>query len=74
MKISNANFTYELPHQHLTDTALPPISIHSKGKVSINAYSLHSEKCFLFLSLPDTTEWTVLLLCIWNIPGSVLGL
>lgn len=32
MKISNANFTYELPHQHVTDTALPPISNQSKGK------------------------------------------
>jgi hypothetical protein len=34
MKISNANFTYELPHQHVTDTALPPISNQNKGKVS----------------------------------------
>jgi hypothetical protein len=38
MKISNANFTYELPHQHVTDIALPPVSSQSKGKVSIMMY------------------------------------
>jgi len=67
MKISNANFTYELPHQNVTDIALPPVSSQSKGKVSIMVYSLHSEKSFLFLPLPDMTEWTALLLCIWNV-------
>ena len=62
MKISNANFTYELPHQHMTDIALPPVSSQSKGKVSITVYSLRSEKLFLFLPLPDMTGWTTLLL------------
>jgi hypothetical protein len=62
MKISNANFTYELPHQHMTDIALPPVSSQSKGKVSIMVYSLRSEKLFLFLPLPDMTGWTALLL------------
>ncbi|XP_049957481.1 pleckstrin homology domain-containing family A member 3-like isoform X1 [Schistocerca serialis cubense] len=33
MKLSNANFTYELPHQHLTDTALPPVSNQTKSKI-----------------------------------------
>lgn len=33
MKLSNANFTYELPHQHLTDTALPPVSNQTKNKI-----------------------------------------
>lgn len=32
MKLSNANFTYELPHQHATDIALPPVSNQNKGK------------------------------------------
>ena len=62
MKISNANFTYELPHQHVTDIALPPVSSQSKGKVSIVVYILHSNKSFLFLPLPDMTAWIVLLL------------
>jgi hypothetical protein len=47
MKISNANFTYELPHQHVTDIALPPVSSQSKGKVSIMLYSLCRDKSFL---------------------------
>jgi hypothetical protein len=64
MKISNASFTYELPHQHVTDIALPPVSSQSKGKVSIMVYSFHSDKSFLFLLLPYMTERIALLLYI----------
>jgi hypothetical protein len=75
MKISNANFTYELPHQHVTDTALPPLLSQSKGKVSIMIYSLHIERSLLVLPLPSVMiEHTALLLCMWNIPSSVLDL
>jgi hypothetical protein len=46
MKISNANFTYELPHQHATDTALPPVSNQNKGKVSYVTQSAYRNLCF----------------------------
>jgi hypothetical protein len=49
MKISNANFTYELPHQHVTDIALPPVSNQNKGKVSIILHNVYCEESLLSL-------------------------
>lgn len=34
VKISNANFAYEMAQQHVTDTALPPMSNQVRGKVT----------------------------------------